>query len=446
MNLPFSRIAALSLTVAVAFAASAQQLPNVGFSQWKGAAGNTFAIGTGGSNSPKTGEDRQRPGDEPTGWNGSSINQKVMMTKEEILVTNIDETVMLTNKFVGIKIGSTTIGSNAPAFINFGTPWVYAESNTANCDGGVYGGIAFTASPDAVKGRFKRTDTNPTENSYIIAYLWKGTFKSTIGKAGGAAPQVEKDDVDRAVLGRVTPTQAGTLIAKAEKTFTSTQANDWETITVPLEYQSDEAPEKCNVIISAGDYWTRANVMDGTTLYADDVRFVYYSRPKKVTAGNESFSFSADDFDPATGQYTGTPVKFSTEYLPDDIEIELEGRTTTATPGEVSTGVPVITTESRIEGDKKITTTTTVTPQYVTYTFTNGNQPDIDGLAEHTLPMEFAKTVKDTDIVTAIDDIDADSDQPVIYYDLQGRKVDPAQMGSGVYIRRQGSKVTKVRL
>ena len=262
----------------LALSANAQHLPNGNFTNWKTACGNSYQSSTsklfGGT---KPDGERQRPGSEPESWNGSSVNQKVMGTeKKETLVTqgsqNENSWTVLTNKYVG----ALGIGSNAPAFINFGTPWVYAVSKIANCDGGVYGGMAFSSRPDAIKGRYKRTTgTEGEENAHIIAYLWKGTFTSNIAATG----TVSKDDVDRVVMGKETGTASGTLIASCDYSFSSTANNDWEEIIVPLNYvqgQEETLPEKMNVIISSADYWTRSNIKAGNVLEVDDVDFVYY--------------------------------------------------------------------------------------------------------------------------------------------------------------------------
>ena len=81
------------------------------------------------------------------------------------------------------KWGALGIESTAPGYISFGTPWVYAVTNLAKCDGGTYGGAEFKYRPDAVAGYFKRTDSN-NEVSHIIFYSWTGTFKSNIGERG----------------------------------------------------------------------------------------------------------------------------------------------------------------------------------------------------------------------------------------------------------------------
>ena len=238
------------------FAVQAQYLPNSGFDSWKSSSGSTDAAGS----------MNQRPGVEPSDWNGSSVNQ---MGQKKELVFNDNYTVKLKNAWVG----AFGIGSTAPGYITLGTPWVYASITISECDGGTYGGVPFGYRPDAITGSFKREDEN-SENSYIIAYFWKGTYKSNIGSK--SSPNQSRDNVDRAVLGTVSAASSGTLVAKCNHAFSST-GGGWQTITVPIEYENGEVPEMMNVVISGGDYWTRGNLVDGTTLYVDNVQFVYYS-------------------------------------------------------------------------------------------------------------------------------------------------------------------------
>ena len=186
--------------------------------------------------------------------------------------------VVLTNLFVGMF----GIGDEAPAYITFGTPWVYAVMDLPNCDGGTYGGMAFNHRPDAIKGLYKRTSAEVAEDAHIIAYLWSGTFTSTIPSVDNSV----KEDVDRAILGKTEAITSGTLIASCDYTFSSTKDNDWEEIIVPLEYvegQENTIPEKMNVIISSADYWERGNIQQNSILEVDDVEFVYYSELASLT-------------------------------------------------------------------------------------------------------------------------------------------------------------------
>ena len=204
------------------------------------------------------------------------------------------------NKYLQLKnifVGVSTIGSVAPGFVNFGTPWVYASATIEKCDGGTFGGQSFGYKPDAIKGKYKRADSdeegNPIyndESSHIIVYLWNGTYKSFIGSTD-LKKKEEKENVDRAVLGKTTGSASGKLVASCDKAFSSTANKDWETIVVPLDYVANAGnPTMMNVIISAGDYWNRGNLKGGTTLLVDDVDFVYYSTLTSLTVGGETIA------------------------------------------------------------------------------------------------------------------------------------------------------------
>ena len=274
-----------------AFMANAQQLPNVGFESWKTTCGSSRSV-----NEKK---EVVRPGVEPAEWNGSNVNQTVFGVNklEPGLVTKQEEG---GNKYLQLRnmyVGALGIGSNAPGFINFGTPWVYATSQIKKCDGGTFGGQSFTYKPDAIKGKYKRADSDAegkpisnNESSHIIVYLWYGTYQSFIGSTDLKTKE-EKENVDRAVLGKTTGPISGKLVASCDKAFSSTANNDWETIVVPLNYEANAGnPAMMNVIISAGDYWNRSKLLDGTTLLVDDVDFVYYSTLTSLKAGSKAIA------------------------------------------------------------------------------------------------------------------------------------------------------------
>ena len=281
------KILLTALLAAGGLTASAQNLPNGDFQQWKTTCGKSDQTSFNGAFPYSPVGLKNRPGVEPEDWNGSNVNQTVIANKKEPgLVTKGSENfVRLQNKFVGVN----SYGSNAPAFINFATPWVYAVRNINECDGGVYGSKAFTYKPDAIKGVFKRTQGEVPENAHIIAYFWTGTFKSPIAQTGSNGKKSTRiqDDVDRAVMGRPdagTITGDGKLIASCDYAFATTKNNDWEEIVVPIDYkQTDVAPTKMNVIISSADYWTRKNIQVNSILEVDDVQFVYYHALKNVT-------------------------------------------------------------------------------------------------------------------------------------------------------------------
>lgn len=261
---------------ASAAVANAQQLPNVGFEQWKDACGTTTWTST----MYNKGADFTRPGAEPADWNGSSVSS-FGVTFEVCAKSENGNYVQLKNKSI--------VGNNIPAYLTLSNPWVFiGGSNILDAygyapygDGGSYGGVAFTNRPDAIKLRYQKTQN--TEVSHVVAYLWSGEFKSNVPssatKNGVYTYGRELIDVDRVVLGRQTEnvTATGKLIAKMDKELSELTA-DWTDLEIPFEYLDEKSvPEKMNVIISAADYWTRSNLQANTTLEVDDVDFVYYS-------------------------------------------------------------------------------------------------------------------------------------------------------------------------
>lgn len=288
MNKKFILLAALA--GGVTLGAQAQQLPNGGFENWKGndKCGQTIQASSDFGGPTDKENLKQRPGDEPTDWNGTSIRQKVFTEVTQELIFKKNDAAhgnyaSLINKYVGVG----TFGANAPAYLTFGQPWSYAAMS--NQDGGTVGGVAFTHKPDAIKGDFKRTlnSEKPNELAHIIVYMWNGTFTSKIGKEGGDAKMITKDNVDRAVLGKPNAgevTGDGKLIAQCDHSFSTTKNNDWETIIVPIEYIDENAtPSMMNVIISSADYWTRGNIGKENQLDVDNVEFIYYHALKSFT-------------------------------------------------------------------------------------------------------------------------------------------------------------------
>ncbi len=368
-----------------ALTANAQQLPNVGFSNWKGTCGKTLSVKN---------DYRQRPGVEPSDWNGSNVNQHVIIDKEESgLVTKGEESgnayVQLKNIFIGVNLGFKKIGAVAPGFVTLGTPWVYAESTTSNCDGGTFGGVDFTYRPDAITGKYKRTDSN-SENSRIIAYLWNGTYTSNIGSVDGKTVQ-SIDDADKVVFGTKTGTTSGNLVAKCDYTF-STTSSAWQTITVPLNYEDGAAaPTKMNVIICGGDYWTRGNLKDNTTLLVDDVDFVYYSTLESLKVKGTNVALTS-------GTYNYT----MTGKIPAASEVEAVCKS------QFANAAVAVDSEN----------------YKVTITVTNQGGKDLDGETQHVYTLQYpVQEVKDYDgklnVTMAGGDVIANGDKTItiVYYD-----------------------------
>lgn len=385
MKKSFLLSGALLLSIS-AFTANAQQLPNVGFDSWKTTCGTSRSISKDGKK-----VDVARPGVEPSEWNGSNVDQ--LGQKKPDLVTkvvdNSNTVVQLKNIYIGLPIPG--LGSTAPGFMNFGTPWVYASTTIKDCDGGVFGGLSFNKKPDAIKGKYKRTDSN-SEDSHIIAYLWNGTYTSKIGNVTQTVTE-EQNDVDRVVLGKTTGLASGKLVASCDKAFSTTVNNDWETIVVPLDYVANAGnPTMMNVIISAGDYWNRSNLKKNTTLLVDDVDFVYYSTLTSLKAGSKTIALK-------DGVYNYTVA------------------------GKMPTEEEVVATCKSQFADAVVAVD--AANYKVTVTVTNQGGKDVDGATQHVYTLQYtAPVVKqyagilnvDCDILGGDVIANATQDVTIIYY------------------------------
>lgn len=385
MKKSFLLSGALLLSIS-ASTANAQQLPNVGFDSWKTTCGTSRSISKDGKK-----VDVARPGVEPSEWNGSNVDQ--LGQKKPDLVTkvvdNSNTVVQLKNIYIGLPIPG--LGSTAPGFMNFGTPWVYASTTIKDCDGGVFGGLSFNKKPDAIKGKYKRTDSN-SEDSHIIAYLWNGTYTSKIGNVAQTVTE-EQNDVDRVVLGKTTGLASGKLVASCDKAFSTTVNNDWETIVVPLDYVANVGnPTMMNVIISAGDYWNRSNLKKNTTLLVDDVDFVYYSTLTSLKAGSKTIALK-------DGVYNYTVA------------------------GKMPTEEEVVATCKSQFADAVVAVD--AANYKVTVTVTNQGGKDVDGATQHVYTLQYtAPVVKqyagilnvDCDILGGDVIANATQDVTIIYY------------------------------
>lgn len=252
---------------------------------------------------PKGG-DFTRPGDEPSEWNGSSVASFGQPMKTVSKVKNSDTEVKIENAEINLSFFG--VHQVIPGYLTLGTPWVFvggtgignANSYAPYGDGGSYGGLSFNYKPDAIKVRYKKT--NSGETSHIIAYLWSGEFVSKVPTSYDIDGNKytygrELSNVDRVVLGRQTDnvTKKGTLIASVDYSIAA-ETTDWKDEVIELKYQDgvDKTTkvENVNIIFAASDYWTRANLKGKTSLTIDNTSFVYYSTLTSLKAGSKTIA------------------------------------------------------------------------------------------------------------------------------------------------------------
>ena len=296
MKKSFLLSGALLLSIS-AFTANAQQIPvsNLDFTSWKGTCGTSTWTST----MYSKGGDFTRPGNEPSEWNGSSVTSFGMNMK----TISKDGTSVKIENYNFNKFG---INQTIPGYLTLGTPWVFvggtgignANSYAPYGDGGSYGGLSFNYKPDAIKVKYKKT--NSGETSHIIAYLWSGEFVSKVptsyDKEGNKYTYGrELSNVDRVVLGRQTDnvTKKGTLIASVDYSIAA-ETTDWKDEVIELKYQDgvDKTTkvENVNIVFSSSDYWTRANLKGKTSLTIDNTSFIYYSTLTSLKAGSKTIA------------------------------------------------------------------------------------------------------------------------------------------------------------
>lgn len=301
MKKSFLLSGALLLSIS-AFTANAQQIPvsNLDFTSWKGTCGTSTWTST---MYPKGG-DFTRPGDEPSEWNGSSVASFGQPMKTVSKVKNSDTEVKIENAEINLSFFG--VHQVIPGYLTLGTPWVFvggtgignANSYAPYGDGGSYGGLSFNYKPDAIKVKYKKT--NSGETSHIIAYLWSGEFVSKVPTSYDIDGNKytygrELSNVDRVVLGRQTDnvTKKGTLIASVDYSIAA-ETTDWKDEVIELKYQDgvDKTTkvENVNIIFAASDYWTRANLKGKTSLTIDNTSFVYYSTLTSLKAGSKAIA------------------------------------------------------------------------------------------------------------------------------------------------------------
>ena len=430
----------LGLCVAAsATVANAQQLPNVGFDDWKEICGESM-------NTAGEGSTYVRPGKEPASWNGSSVLQNVLGTDLEFVV--VEEVSDGENNFAMLK-NYNAMGNTMPAFISLSTPWVFVYGtnllemlNYASAgDGGSYGGIEFAYKPDAVSLKYRRTATEG-EIAHVIAYLWNGTYKSNAPTSvSGSKPDFvytysrEMENIDRVILGKQkeaeTVIQQGKLIASCDYEINA-DTKDWEDLIVPLNYNEEnlgETPDMVNVIISSADYWTRGNMKANSRLDIDDVDFVYYSTLKELKVNGETVALKDGEYE----------YPMSGSVLPTEKQV-------------------VATTKSQFA---KAAVTVDAENAQVRIVVTNQDGKDTDGKISHTYVLQYEK------IPAGVEGINGDAvtvygmagavavsgyNGAVDVYSVDGRLVESVSvdgnaeiaLNGGLYIVRVGGKAYKV--
>lgn len=268
-------------------------------------------------------------GTEPQGWHTANVYQTLPfeLTKEiEGSGDQSGKAVYVFNRFAGFS----GLGQVAPGYLTLGTPWNTAKVNIfgggiSEKDGGTFGGVSFAHRPDSIRFSYKRqhgrsgvpqdmykeTDNNGQENmtetASVVAYLWKGSYTSSVPVGtgsimGGAPPKEQMLNRDKDVMGMitdgVTKSEDAECIATINYAIEGDQA-EWKTLTIPFNYTSDATPEKINVIFSSADYFgDREAIGVGNSLAIDDVELIYNSQLASLAYNGTTVNgFATDNYE-----------------------------------------------------------------------------------------------------------------------------------------------------
>ena len=255
---------------------------------------------------------------------------------------------------------ASSVGQNIPGYLTLGTPWSTAKvrfTTPSDKDGGSFGGYAFSVKPDAINFDYKCVKSEKSDiAASVIAYLWKGTYTQaavpghiTYSIISPANPTtVDMVDRDRNILdmetakgGAVSKTADAARIAKIQHNFTEDQ-EEFTNFTLDFTYETDDTPEKINIIFAAGDYFSSSPV-DGVSLTVDNVKLIYRSQLISLSYNGEAVAdFSKDTYNYSVADY----------YTPDCLAYTTNGHNATIEENyDEKTGVATITV-SNVDADE----------------------------------------------------------------------------------------------
>ncbi len=344
---------------------SAQQLPNNGFEEpwvdcrpWT-SANNTTVQGT-----------------TPKDWTASNVyaGSGLLASGNQTVAENVAG---YNNSSSAIKVGSKSFtvpiyGKKiVPGYFTLGTTWSTSKANQNN-DGGTFGGITFSSTPDAIEFQYIAEGGTSNAKPTVVAYLWNGTFiqKNVPGNITiSNLKTVDMIDRDLCVLGRSLDGHQGDKTLSAEGTLIASAisrpdiVSEWTKGMVSLEYKEGVSAkaEKFNVIFSAGDYFSTTPT-EGCTMTVDDVKLLYYSRLKTLAVnGTDIFEDGKYDYDLSESVYMPKSEQ--------ELSYTLLGES------------PAKTVDVALDAENNTAT--------ITVKNTNEGATDVDGKAEHVYTIKF---------------------------------------------------------
>lgn len=324
-------------------AAYAQQVPNGGFDSWE----KCYPWDSGKKGSTARGT-------QPVGWCTANVNGINGLGATVVSSEGVDSKGKASSKSVVVTNTPNPWSSSqiVPGYFSIGTTWATAKATLASvtdADGGVFGGMAFSYQPDAIRFVYKRSYnvdgaskyTNLTERASVIAYTWKGTWTQAnvpSNTSMGNPTKVTMTDRSNNVLGKpcltggtITKTSDAELLSVIEYYIEGAQSG-WKELVIPFEYKNKNAkPEKLNIIFSANDMFADRNAMgSGNRLEIDDVELLYYSELASAEFDGNPITFREGSAT-VVGMYDETKMKIVSNGVGATIEQDYSDDTMTLT-------------------------------------------------------------------------------------------------------------------
>ena len=452
-----------------------QQIPNSGFEGgWSDCVPWTFYV-----SEDKHGEaSAVVAGKNPNGWvisNVAGMTSYYDGLASGLGATVVGDSVEGFNSNSAVKLTNTPNpfmdAQIVPGYVTLGTTWSTAYPGfdvsaggmvINNSDGGSFGGIEFNGRPTGIEFMYKRSrgEDKPAEKSTVVAYLWKGHWTQkdvpAVVYMAGEPVCADMTDRDRCILGmdmtgcqggEVSKSDDAELIAVINAEITE-EASEWTKFSATFDYKSDATPEMINIIIAAGDYFGGASVVGkDNSITVDDVKLIYAENDKNVYSGVLNIDMMGNALatnKPATIEITPAGEGKCTFTLPNFV-LEMPG----AEPmvlGDIVVN-DVTTSEENgttaYNGEVKglqLAGGSIVADVTLNGTISGNNVVMNIDVMWSGIPIK----VTFTSTTSGINDINADLNAPVEYFNIQGMRVDADNMTPGIYVKRQGNKVSKI--
>ena len=265
-------------TVMTGTANASYQVPNSNFEDWGGAKfdGN-LTLGQ--------------------GWNCANVDQmgfKFTMVER----STESHTGAYSVKCIEKEVGAMGITEVSPSWITLGTPWTHLEGlSTGSATAGTAGGKDFKYRPDSLSVWMKRDATKEpkkiiegaenTVNFNLVYYAWTGKSIGTsyINKNNGCTSitkENEESDIRQITdKNECKTTQYANQVAEGSLRSDVRIMSEWTEVKFPIEYYSNDIPEKMNIILSTSNYPDKRRqdgLADGNYSLFDDLKLIYSSK------------------------------------------------------------------------------------------------------------------------------------------------------------------------